>query len=93
MKLIHRNFPVRVALTNNWILSAMATMGVIRRFWPNHRLIWPLALGFGFRARWREHDERCSGEIGESLDRARAMIGIAIMAAVEEPGPDLSQIA
>jgi hypothetical protein len=93
MKLIHRNLPVRVVLTNNWILAGLAAMGVIRRFWPNHRLIWPLTLGFGFRARWREHDERCSGQIRESLDGARAMIGIAIMAAVEEPGSDLAQIA
>jgi hypothetical protein len=93
MKLIHRNLPVRVALTNNWIFYGMATMGVIRRFWPNHRLIRPLTLGFGFRARWRKHHERRSGEIRESLDGARAMIGIAIMAAVEEPGSDLAQIA
>src|ERR1700743_2733847 len=71
----------------------MATMSAIRRFWPNHRLIWPLTFGFGFRARWREHYQRCSGEICESLDSARAIIGRAIMTAVEEPGPDFSQIA
>jgi hypothetical protein len=31
--------------------------------------------------------------IGERHDRTRAMFGIAIMIAVEEPGPDFSEIA
>jgi hypothetical protein len=73
----------------------MATTVVIRRFWPNHWLIWPLTLGFGsfFHSRWRENYRRCSGEICESHDRTPAVIGVAIMIAVEESGPDFSEIA
>jgi hypothetical protein len=72
-----------------------ATTAVIRRFWSNSCLIWPLTLGFGslFPLRWCEETQRYFGETCESQDFTLAVIGVAIMIAVEEPGSDFSQIA
>jgi hypothetical protein len=68
---------------------------MIRRFWPNACVIWPVTLGLGslFQLSWREETQRYSGETCESHDGTLAVIGVAIMIAVEDPGSDFSQIA
>ena len=64
---------------------------MIRRFWP----LWLLTLGFGLHLQltWREEAQRGSGEVGEGVDGTPAVIGVAIMIAVEEAGSEFSQIA
>jgi hypothetical protein len=73
----------------------VATMTVSRRDRPNSCLPWPLTLGFGSLFHWRKREEtqRGSSEICEGLGGTPAVIGVAIMIAVEEFGSDFSQIA
>jgi hypothetical protein len=54
-----------------------------------------LTLGFGLHLQltWREEAQRGSGEVGEGVDSTPAVIGVAIMIAVEEVGSDFPQIA
>jgi hypothetical protein len=73
----------------------VATTAAIPRSWPNPCLIWSLTLGFGslFHLKWREETRRCSGEACESLNGTPAVIGVAIMIAVEQPGSNFPQKA
>src|SRR5580692_846606 len=73
----------------------MATTVIIRRIWPNARHIWPSTLSFGSLFHWRRREgcQRCSRMICDGQDRTPAVGGVAVMIAVEEPGPHFSKIA